>query len=285
MLAHNIKDILTIVPEALGLVKSASLEEEFPVNSKDSAIASFLRVEYLEKVACKPVDTATKELVKKAAHLYGVLDQATKLASKLSIIEKTASSKEETMMVKQAEFEGSIGGFLSITKTAEAARALSDTYGEDITSDEVKRYSGRGFLNKEASLVTLANRYHATKDPSFVKVARIASTIKENDFDSIQALCDTVTSLDKKAGLDLIGFNFYKEALFTKEAQLVSSMYVNLAGENVPYEKILRFGKERIGATLGKDIAADFTESPVDNKAMLEALPRDLQVMLKSLVK
>lgn len=291
MLAHNLKEILEIVPEAMSLVKQANLEEEFPTDCKDSVTASYLRVAYLEKYAEKYVSPETKAFIEKAAGLYGIKDGLDKFIPRFNNLEKKASIQEKTygldLMEKQAYFEGSLGGFLNIEKAAEAATELVEKYGMDnITSTDVLRYAGKAYLNKEAAIKTLSNRYYATKDNSFVKLAQItANNIREDDFSNINELCKTVTLLDKKAGLDIIGFNFYKEALLTKQAELISVMAVNLAGEQIPYEKILKFGKERIASTLGKDVANDFTGNPAADKPMLEALPRDLQIMLKGLVK
>lgn len=294
MLAHDIKAILTIVPEAIGMVKQANLEDDFPVDNADSASASYLRVHYITKVAGKPVSEEDVLRVKKAAYLWGV---DSKLNEYIPRFITTALTKEAahnsttyglTLGQLEAGFEGDLAGFgfLNLEKMAKTAEEIVSKYGNQVTSTEVKRYSGRTWLNKTAAITTLGNRYHATQDKSFVKLARlVVDTITENDFDNIQNLCKTVTQLDKRAGLDILGFNFYKEALITKEAAFVSSLNVTLAGEPVPYEKIMRFGKDRISSTLGPDIGAAMTNDPVNNKATLESLPRDLQITLKSLLK
>lgn len=290
MLAHNLKEILELIPEVMGLVKEANLEEEFPTDNKSSVIASYLRVNYLEKYAEKSVAPEVKAFIEKAASLYQVKEELDQYLPRFSPLEKKASENQEkygvNLLEKQAYFEGNLSGFLNIEKAAEAATELYEKYGSEITSEDVLRYAGKAFLNKEAAVKTLANRYHATKEMAFVKLAQItANQIKENDFDSIGELCKVVSHLDKRAGLDIIGFNFYRDALITKQSALISAMSVNLAGDSVPYEKILNFGKERLGSTLGGDIAKDFTGNPVEDKAMLEALPRDLQKMLKTLVR
>lgn len=288
MLAHNIKEILTLVPEAQELVKKADLEQDFPVDSADSAAASLLRVNYLTKVAGKPQDPEKVAYIEKAASLFGVKEKVDELVIKFNSMEKKASFSREEVQMEEALFEGDLGGFgfLSLDKAAEKAENMCAQYGDLVKSAEVKRYAGQAWLNKEAALKTLANRYYASKEQGYVKIARVVNdSIRENDFSAIRDLCKTVTSLDKKAGLDVVGFNFYKEALLTKESALASCMSVNLAGEQVPYEKIQRFGTDRIAATVGKDIAASMTGNPVEDKAVLESLPRDLQVMIKSLVK
>ncbi len=292
MLAHNIKEILLLVPEATSMVKQASLEEEFPTDSKDSTCASYLRIEYLEKVAGRRVSLDTVHKVRQAAELYGVDEKLQEYKGRFKTREKRASApgNEFGLSIREIEagFEGDLAGlgFLGIEKAASAAKNIVQEYGKLVKSAEVLRYAGVAYLDKEAAVKTLANRYFATKDTSFVKVARlVVDEIRENDTAAIGALCDTVTKLDKQAGLDIIGFNFYKEALLTKKAALASAMMVNLAGTQTPWESIQKFGKDRIASTLGADIAKGLTGDPVNDKAVLESLPRDLQVMLGSLVK
>lgn len=292
MLAHNIKAILTLVPEARSMTKQASLEEDFPYDSKDSVCASYLRVHYLEKVAEKQVDRAVSAKITKAAELHGVKAELDKYLDRFNTFEKKASETEakygRTLKDIEAGFEGELGGFsfLGIEKTASVARSIYDTYGDEVQSEEVRRYAGRAYLNKEAAVMALANRYHASKDGSFVKVARIvADSVRESDFDAVSQLCKTVTELDKKAGLDVIGFNFYKEALITKKAAFESALTINLDGKPVPYESIRKFGKERIASTLGADIAAAMTDDASQDKAVLESLPLDMQKLLLGLVK
>jgi hypothetical protein len=292
MLAHNLKAILTLVPEARSMVKQASLEEEFPYDSKDSVCASYLRMHYLEKVAEKTVDSAVSAKITKAAELHGVKAELDQYLDRFNTFEKKASETEAKygMSRKEVEagFEGELGGFgfLGIEKIASTAASIYEKYGDEVESLEVRRYAGRAWLNKEAAVMSLANRYHATKEPAFVKVARVvADSIKENDFDAISSLCKTVTELDKQAGLDIIGFNFYREALITKQAAFAGSMTVNLAGQPVAWEKIVKFGKERISSSLGKDIGDALNGEPSNDKAVLESLPLDLQKMLLSLTK
>lgn len=293
MLAHNIKDILTKVPEAIEMVKQANLEEDFPSDSKDSVSASYLRVHYLEKIAGKSVDVDVSRKITKAAELYGLKEVLDSMVSKFSSIEKTASANMNdpfkiSLSQLEANFEGDLGGlgFLGIEKAASAAKAIYTEYGDDVKSEAVLRYAGQGWLNKQAAVMALANRYHATKEPSFVKVARLVmDNIIESDFKAISSLCDTVQSLDKQAGLDIIGFNFYKEALYTKEADLLSSLKVMLGGTEVPWESIQKFGKDRIGSVLGSDVAKAMTGDAATDKAMLESLSMDSQKMLVGLVK
>lgn len=278
MLAYNIKDILEIIPEAMPMVKKASLEDEFPTNNKDSVCASFLRIEYLTKVASTPVDEETITKIKKAADLYGVTEELYKLASAFDY----TPPQEDPLEKLATDFYSNVDNMFSIEKTASLAEQL---YREGC-DDEIKRYSANAWLNKEAAVKSLANRYYASKDSSFVKVARLViDNVKENDFDTLRKVCHTVTELDKKAGLDLIGFNFYKEALITKEAAFKQALSVTLAGETFPYDKIERFGKERIASVVGQDVAKEFGSDITNNKYMLESLPRDLQIMLKSSLK
>lgn len=290
MLAHNIREVLTIVPEALGFIKEASLEQDFPVDSKDSAAASYLTAAYLVKVAGKILDIDLLRKLEKAAALYGVKEDMDKFIPRFNHITKQATEEEVLGFVKAAEamFEGNLCGFLNIEKAAEQAEDLVAKYASKITSAEVHRYSGHAYLNKESAIQSLANRYYATKqtNPHFIKIARLINdSVREDDFLSIKDLCKTVTILDKQAGLDLIGFNFYKEALITKQAAYAGGLTIQLCGKEYPYTKLVALGKDRIGSYLGKDVEATLTGDPGNDKAVIESLPRDLQMLLQSVLK
>src|SRR4051812_41989948 len=117
MLAHNLKDILSIIPEAKEHIKKANIEEEFPIDNKDGALASYLRAYYLVKVAGKPVDPEVMEKLEKAATLYNIKETALPFIKSMKKYAETSQlnevSKLEELTVKQAEanFEGSLTGF------------------------------------------------------------------------------------------------------------------------------------------------------------------------------
>jgi hypothetical protein len=290
MLAHHMKAVLTQVPEAMEFVKKASLEQDFPLDNKDSVSASYLTAHYLLKTAGKVLDPTMLSKLEKAASLYGVKDELDKYVPRFTPMVKQASEEDVSKMVKQAEamFDGEMCGFLNLQEASEAADSLMEKFASDITSENVLRYSGHAYMNKEAAITTLANRYHATKGerPEFVKIARIINdSVRDDDFKTVHDICKTVTLLDKKAGLDIMGFNFYKEALIVKKAAYAGGLSVKVDGQDVPYSKIQALGKERIGSFLGKDIGASLTEDPVNDKAVIESLPLDSQKMLASILK
>lgn len=286
MLAHNIKEVLTLVPEALPLVKEASLEKDFPVDSRSSAAASFLVANYLEKVAHKPISDTVFSLIKKAIDLYELKDEVEPLVGKLTPMQKQASN-ESTVELEQSIFDDNISGlgFFSLEKVATIAEGIVEKFGDQVTSPHVKLYSCSGWLDKEAAVKALTSRVIASdkKELGYVKIAQIiCNNVKENDQSAIREVCRTVSALDKKAGLDIMGFNFYKEAMVLGLEKMASILSVSVAGEQFPYEKIVKFGKDRIGTLLGKDIAAGMNGDPVNDKAVVESLPRDLQLVLKA---
>lgn len=287
MLAHNLKEILELIPEARDMVKKASVEQEFPTDNIDSVCASYLRVGYLTKVAQKVVDQKIVDHINKAAQMYKVAETLSALAKKgfSPQLEKAASTQEKAddLLVK---FEEALHSFQGLEKTAEIAEQIVDQDLNLYHNEAILRYSGKCWLNKTAAVRSLANRYYATKDSDFVKIAELVNDrLHENDFDNIRKVCHAVTHLDKKAGLDIIGFNFYKEALVTKVAALPSMLTVDVLGTEVPYESILKFGKDRLRAVLGDSVADSFTDDPVNNKYMIESLPRDSLLVLKNAVK
>lgn len=297
MLAHNLKEILTIVPDLKEHIKQANIEEEYPLDNKDGAIASYIRCYYLSKVAHKIVDPDVMEKLEKAAHLYNIKDQVKPFIERMKkYAEQTQFdelAKAYAVNVKEAEanFEGSLTGFFDIEKAATEAKELMTKYASTITSDAVKRYAGQAYFNKQAAIEALNARTQVTGNKVFDKIAEIVE--KNMDIDSPQVevndICRTVTMLDKKAGLTAKGFNFYKEALSVAPERINANgatiLTVRVAGKPVPYEKIERLGKQRIGMYLGKDVADEMTADPALNKRIIESLPLDLQRVLAGILK
>lgn len=286
MLAHNIKEVLTLAPEAFNLVKEASLDKDFPVDNKSSVAASYLVATYLEKVAHRSISESVFSLIKKAVDLYGLADELEPLVCKFDMVEKQAAAVSDTFVLDMQEFEDSLSGwgYTCLEKTASTAQELVEKYGDRVVSPLVLQYSCSGWLDKEAAVQSLANRVVATKgtEPGYIKIARlVANNVALGDSAALKDLCQTVTTLDKQAGLDLLGFNFYREAVMLKQAGVL----VSIGGEGVPFEKIVKFGKDRIGTLVGSDVANALTGDVVNDKAVLESLPRDLQLVLKASLK
>lgn len=292
MLAYKIKEILTLVPDVEPFIKKASIEEEFPIDSKDSTLASWLAIKYMQKVAHEIVDYSEMEKVEKAAQLWNIPSEFWKyeaLMEGAGQLRKEASlqNPEQDLMYKQAHFEGQLSGFVDLEKVASEAQELYDQYGDAIKSDTIKRYAGIGYLNKEAALSGLVARYKASGDDRFIKVA---SALRNTEVETlctedIRKLCNTVTSLDKQAQISARGFNFFDETVIVKEAELASVCSVRLANVEVPYEKISKLGKDRISQTVGKDVADELTCNAYHDKQVLETLPLDLQEILVRMTK
>lgn len=293
MLAHNLKEILSIVPDLKEHIKQANIEEDYPLDNKDGCVASFVRCYYLTKIANKNVGTEVMEKLEKAANLYNIKDEVMPFIEQ---IKKYAEEKQngiiksaEVLPVKAAEanFEGSLTGFFDIEKAAEEATTLMTKYSTGITSDEVKRYAGKAYFDKQAAVAALEARATFTGREIFTKIAEVVG--KHMDYDSPQKeildVCAKVTKLDKEAGLNARGFNFYKEALSVSPERVGSALTVRVAGKNVPYEKIDRLGTRRIGMYIGKDVSEQMTHDPVLNKRIIESLPLDLQRVLAGLLK
>jgi hypothetical protein len=293
MLAYSIKDILELVPEALPFVKQASLQQEMPLDSKDSCIATALEIKYHEKVAYQAIDVFALEKVSKAIKAYGVEAEVASLGDamvKAANARKAQQAFEanDSYILKQASFEGDLAGFSDIVKMSEAATELykEATDKSIIPSEDVLRYSGHGFMDKESAVKALANRYHATGDVSFVKIAgAIAKLPFEVKSETVRDICNTVTQMDKQAGLSLKGYNFYKETVLTKEASIRSALNVMLCGKSIPFEKIARVGKGRISSYMGTEVGEEFDRGAAHFKQAAEAMPRDLQQLLINLTK
>ena len=293
MLAYTLKEILTLVPEALPLVKEAHVDQEMPLSNRDSCIATALQLKYHEAVEYKPVDVFSIEKVAKAVRLYGVEDVVSDLSDKLvkAANERKANAGRDLKaeyLTKQAAFDGEGTGFPDPQRLADRAAELykeAQAVGAE-PSENVLRYSGHGFLSKEAAVKALAARFQATKNPDFVKIASALNRLDTLTMKSetIQDICSTVTQMDKEAGLHAKGFDFYREAILTKEAAVVTSLNVKLCGKEVPYESILRVGRDRIAQYIGEDVAKEIDAGPMNAKQVLETLPLDLQRLICDLI-
>src|ERR1700745_4179518 len=94
MLAYTLNNILELIPEILPLVKQASVDEEFPIDNRDSVLASALQLKYFEKIAYEPVDFTTLEKVAFAVKTYGIKDQVDKLSTEM--VKAAENLKTET---------------------------------------------------------------------------------------------------------------------------------------------------------------------------------------------
>lgn len=292
MLAHSIKPILELVPEALPFIKKASVDQDLPLDNADSCVASALELKFHEHVDGKSVDIFAMDKVASAVTLYGVSEVVKDLTEKMvKAAHYQAMSKlenpEETYLSKQASFEGDLTGFADYSTSAESALHLYKQASElGLTpSEAVLRYSGHGFLDKKAAVEGLAARFQATQNVNFVK---IASAIGRMDTLSMRPetvfdVCKTISSMDKEAGLSAKGFNFFREAILTKSA--ASALSVTLCGKQVPYEQIEKLGRHRIAQYIGEDVAKEMDSGPMNAKQVFETLPADLQQILCNLLK
>lgn len=290
MLAYSLKKVLELVPETLDMVKQASVEASYPVNSEDSCLASALAIAYEKNVAKQPVDYFEMEKVAEAVDIYGIKDSVSKFTAQMieaAELQKKAAfeNSPERFLEKQAGFVGSLSGMTTLdiqSITNQATRLYKEaSIHKLVPAEEVVRYSGNGFLSKEACIKALSVRFHETKDGSFVKIAKaifdLGDAVKP---ETVLDICTTVDGMDKEAGLYTKGFNFFKEGVLVKEAEIKSALKVNLAGKEVPFENIERIGQSRMSSYIGKDVAKEMEGGPVHFKQVLETLPRDVQTLV-----
>jgi hypothetical protein len=294
MLAHSLKSILTLIPEALPLVKKASIDKTLPLDSADSCIASALQLKYFEKVAYSPVSFTDMEKVASAVEMYNVGETVARLSSAMV---KAASVKREVesrdlsaeYFLKEASFSGDISTTLVSERSVVAQQLYKLAESSNISySDSVELYSGHAYFDKSAALKSLSVRYAATKNDEFVKIARViveSSTDERlKDSNNLVKIANFVAALDEKEGLQFKGFNFYQEA-FVKEAAFKSALIVKLAGQNVDYEKLEQLGKARISSYVGADVAKEMDSGPENFKHVLESLPLDTQKLILNMTK
>jgi hypothetical protein len=274
------------------MVKQASIQEDFPVNNKDSCLASALRIE-LAKSEWTPVDLSDMEKVAAAVEAYGLKDVVNDLSSQLKkgSLEKAASAGESSSGFQKAaevnmEMTGDSG---YLEKVASAAVMAWDAYqqeGIDTTPEHVARYSGHLPLSKSAALSALQSRYAITQSVGFAKIAQALGSQPEmvSDPNVVASLCRVVSGMDKLAKLDIKGFNFYREALITKSAAM--STRIKIGKEEFPAETVMKVPVNHLNSYLGADIGKEISSGdPMTVKAVVESLPADLQQVLLRVMK
>jgi hypothetical protein len=297
MLGYTLKHVLDVLPEALPMVKQASITKEFPVDNPDSCLASALSIEYLKAAdpgKATSMPPGALEKVAMAVEAYGLTQTFSTLKQSLldsltgSMQKQASVNRDGDYKTREAYFLGQLGGMKDVLELTKSASALyEEAQASGITPcDEVCVYSGHAFLSKEAAVTALGHRYQLTKDSVFLKLAAAMSQEPElmPSSRTVKSLCSTVSGMDKKAGLHAQGFDFYKETLLTKSAALSCSS-VSLMGESVPLEKILRLPRDQVEHYLGKDIAEGLASDPVTAKAVVDSLPNDMKVVLKTMLK
>lgn len=284
MSIHNVKEIISYVPEAIEFTKQAHVEKEFPTNSKDSTILSALEISYLTKVANEKVDPDTADRVKKASELYGVTQKVEELSTLMQdrVLEKSASEREYEEEVKQAEeiIESMRCGLVDLEKIASRSEDLFDEYSEHVTSDLVKLYAGAGVLNKEAAELALAIRYKQTGNEDFMKVAKVIhnSDVSKLTPEDNRSIAHAVLDLEKQAQVH--GMDFYRDAFMVKSASISNATTVKISGKDVPVSKIMAVAPT-ISNVIGEDVAKSIEEGgPEEVKAIVDSLPMDLKKVL-----
>lgn len=280
MLAYQMHDILKIVPEAVSLTKEASLSEEFPLDSKDSVLASGLRVAYLTKVAGEQVNYAVQEKVANAAVAFGLTDTLEKFASRIEAFgaaEKKASlyNEDETLALQTEVLRGQLGFHQDLLKVASYAEGLCERFGSKVSDVDALRYSGSMALDYGLLENALQKRAYETQDTRYNDVLNV---VADFGIDSLNlASREKRASVAKSiAGLDQEHFyngDIYKEA-FVKQA----SYSIKLKTKTVPYENLDR-GK--VSDILGKDVASALTGDYANDKAVIDSLPLDEKAALE----
>lgn len=277
MLAYDLNNILQIVPEAVGMVKEASLSEEFPIDSKDSTLASGLQIAYLTKVAGESVDYVIQDRVSRAAIAYGISGEIEKLASRIEafgMAEKQASlyNAQESLQLQEEVLRGGLGFHQDLIKVAGYAEGITARFNGQDFSYETQLYSGSLPIGESEISNALQKRAYETGDTRYNDILNVVTefgveSLNLGAHEKRASVAKTVVGLDQE---HFYNGDFFREA-FVKEA----SYNINLGSKSVPFEKIARLGSAHIGDILGKDVAAALTGDYGNDKAVLESLPLD----------
>lgn len=300
MIGYTLKHVLEILPEAHSLVKTASVDVDWPTDSRDSAVASALCVQYAMLTKSASVDFDTVEAVSTAVLAFGADADVNRASAELSrriaagAFEKTASARAgESYASALAQFENAQVGISDIEGMVKAAHDLkesADIAGIETLPVRAQQYLCDGFLVKAAAVQALELRHWMTGNEVFEKLASALQATPDTELPkagsaTLRTLCETVTGLDKQAGLQTKGFDFYREALIEKSAA-ASSCSVKVAGKDVPLTTIQRIPKEHVAHYIDKDLANELAAGdPMSLKAAIEALPMDSHHILANLVK
>lgn len=286
MLAYDMNEILRIIPDAVGLVKEASLSQEFPIDNPDSALASALRVDYLTKVAGEHVAYPTREKVAQAVEVFGLSEKVEKYGqtmTKYASAKKLADQYDETA-TRLLQEEIMVSGFgygQNLVKQAEYANRLVEKFGYDDLGDMALRYSSSMYFDENQLLQSLEKRAFETKDNRYNEIKDVVvgfgvDTLNAVGREKRASVAAAITRVDSE--LHYNG-DIYKEA-FVKEA----SVQVKLKTKTVSFTDIQRLGKDHIGDILGKDVASALTGDPANDKAVIEALPIEEKAALERFV-
>lgn len=284
MTIHAFREVQTLLPEMTKIASEVS--EGFPVNNRANSLMSFLKAEYMLKVAGEKVPYDDLVSVQKAVGLFKIAEEAKALSDRMlsrtpsAQMTKQAATGQGGLDWAQSLVEHQRHGFTDLEKVAEASERLVDTHGDAVTSPVVRLYGGAEVFVKSAALAALEGRHRRFPEVGFDKIASALASRDDLSAEDIRRTCRGVISLDKQCGLASEGWDFYVDSFITKKA-FVSALTVKVAGKQVPVESILRLP---IGQILGEDVAKEMGNDPETVKAVIEALPRDQQQLLATRV-
>lgn len=279
-------ELLAYLPELKELVKSAEVVEGLSTKTREDTLFSSLKVAYQEKVAHVYVDPLEAARVRKAARLYGLdktaEDLSTLLQSKVALTKTASLQKEAELVVAQENFDNLCSGFKNVDRLVKAARALYDNFEDSVESEKVKQYACAGHLDKSAALRGLKARAKASGNEAFEKLAEALPELDTQRFtlEEKRKFADFVYGLDKKANLQVKGFDFYSEVFLTKEAAIAGSLTVKLSNnKEVPVSRVQAVAPDLVDA-LGADVVKELKKDAYTAKAVVDSLPLDLKTIL-----
>lgn len=288
MLAYDFGKVLDLVPEAQELTKQASFDQEFPADSADSALASYLTAHYQIKIASAEVDLSNYDTVLKVLKVNGLEKTASDLATVMVQRHRSggmtkAASMFDTSDYRLSELQESLTG---LSKDFVKAASLAQDLEQDgvILPAEYSVYAGNGILKVAEAVDALDARYARTGDSQYQYMSKIVSGLDPAQCEkgTRVKLASLIADLDTTHGLHQEGWDIYREAFdLTKSASDIT--VVELCGKQIPYSTIQKVGRATISAAIGEDVASEITGDALHDKQILETLPRDLQEVLCSL--
>ena len=297
MYLQTAKEILTLVPESAELLKTASVEGHAQaLHEPANALASYLDITYLEKVAGKAVDIDYRSQTLRAVSLLGLTKQAEEFSASLVEratqpkldLEKEASRRVHLVKEQMNKFDA------DLVKAASLANYLVDSkYGETEAvknSPEVAAMACTGYMDKAAAISELYYRFNKSGYEPFIKLANV---INERDTVSLtrseqNAICDAVRIMEKTAKLACGATNFNRHVMVVRpleKAAFEKAICCTVAGRSIPLDKIQQVGHGTLASVLGEEVAQALQGHPVEAEAVIDTLPLDSQQLLEALVR
>jgi hypothetical protein len=273
-------------------------ERRFPLHTDKHAALSYSYI-----LAGKDVPTHVKEAAEQALDVYGVSLDLFKTNEKVASTANFLLPNDRLFPVNtavqiktaQAQFVNNLQK-LNLERRVEAATNLVKVANEHgvVLDPIVQKTAGLTVCDERKLRSWLEARSEASKEPqiklAYQTLANGCGTAELVDRDSLVKIAQTIAILDERAGLTKYYDRKLPDALQTVfNTEKTASACVDLCGKMVPITKLASlpasFWSDLGGAELANEIAPNGQVDASKLAAIVDTLPLDLKVVLKSQVR